>query len=136
MADNSRCRFMKNRPVLAQVETALAADLVRELVQTAPPYRSSVRAIPPSAEIVSPVTNRAASEARNTMTSAMSSGVAHLRSGVWCSIVSITPATVLLFAHRAVSTTPGATEFTLIPDGPSSMANDLVAASMAPFEAA
>src|SRR5450756_2774351 len=81
---------------------------------TEPPYKSRVRAIPPSTEIVSPVTNRAASEARNTMTSAMSSGVAHLRSGVWFSIVPTTPAMTLLLAHSAVSTTPGATALTLI----------------------
>ena len=70
------------------------------------------------------------------MTSAMSSGVAHLRSGVWFSIVATTPAMALLLAHSAVSTTPGATALTLIPEGPSSIASDLVAASIAPFDAA
>src|SRR5947209_20518239 len=89
--------------------------------------------MPPSAEMVSPVTNREASEARNTITSAMSSGVAQRRSGVWASTASMTPGTALFFSHRAVSTTPGATALTLIPAGPSSMARDLVAASMAPL---
>lgn len=70
------------------------------------------------------------------MTSAMSSGVAHRPNGVCSSIFSITPGILRFLAHRAVATTPGATEFTLIPDGPSSMANDRVAASRPPFDAA
>ena len=66
----------------------------------------------------------------------MSAGVAHRRSGVWPSIVSTTPGIALFLAHSAVSTTPGATALTRIPDGPSSMASDLVAASIAPLVAA
>ena len=63
--------------------------------------------MPPSAEIVSPVTKRAASDARNTTTGAMSSGFAHRRSGVCASICSTTPGIALLRAQSAVSTTPG-----------------------------
>ncbi len=59
-----------------------------------------MRAIPPSAQIVSPVTNRAAGEARNTTTSAISSGAAQRRSGVCASISSTTPAIALFRAHR------------------------------------
>ena len=44
--------------------------------QTGPPYKSRVFAIPPSAQSVFPVTKRAASDAKNTTTPAMSSGVA------------------------------------------------------------
>lgn len=94
------------------------------------------RAMPPSAEMISPVTNRAASDARNTTTSAMSSATAHRPSGVCASIPSTTPATVLLRAHNAVSTTPGATALTRIPAAPNSIASERVAASSAPFEAA
>src|SRR5207248_3003452 len=78
----------------------------------------------------------AVAAARKTMTSAMSSGVAQRRSGVCRSTPSTTPGTVLFLAHSAVSTTPGATEFTRMPDGPSSIASDRVAASSAPFDAA
>ena len=42
----------------------------------------------------------------------------------------------MLRAQSAVSTTPGATAFTRIPAGPSSIASERVAASIAPFDAA
>ena len=63
--------------------------------------------MPPSAQRVSPVTKRAASEARNTTTSAMSPASPTGRSGVWASIVLDDAGRALLRAHRSVSTTPG-----------------------------
>ena len=63
--------------------------------------------MPPSAEMISPVTKRDTSAARNTTTSAMSSATAQRPSGVCASMPSTTPGTSLLRAHSAVSTTPG-----------------------------
>jgi hypothetical protein len=42
----------------------------------------------------------------------------------------------LFLAHRSVSTTPGATELTRMPTGPSSTASERVMASTAPLVAA
>src|SRR5262249_39296623 len=98
--------------------------------------RLTVEWIPPAAAMISPVMARDASDARNTTTSATSSGVDRRRVGIRPSTASATPGLARFSRHIAVSTTPGATEFARMPRGPYSIARARVMPSSAALVAA
>ena len=89
--------------------------------------------IPPLGLMTCPVINRLRSSAKNKIACAMSSGSPIHPSGVSSlnsSFVSSSSA-----AFISVSTTPGATQFTWMPDGPTSFASAFVKPITAAFEA-
>src|ERR1051326_3034993 len=71
---------------------------------------------PPFTFRISPLICRPHSVQRNTMGQAMSSGVATRPTGIPSSIDFRNPGCENTSAHMSVSTHPGATEFTLMPD--------------------
>src|SRR2546425_1683276 len=81
---------------------------------------------PPLTFRISPLICRAQSVHKKTIGHAISSGVATRPMGIESSIDFRKPGLEKTSAHISVSTQPGATEFTLMPKGPSSAANDLV----------
>ena len=90
---------------------------------------------PPSTRSVSPVTQRAASEARKPMACAMSSGCA-TRFIACMPSVNSRPASVFANFDMSVSTTPGATAFTRMPCAPSADAKCFTSVSIEPLVAA
>src|ERR1700730_18192261 len=90
---------------------------------------------PPSTCTVSPVIQRASSDARKATTGAMSSGWATRFSACMPSVAS-RPASVLAKLDMSVSTTPGATALTRMPRGPRTEAKCLTSVSTAPLVAA
>ncbi len=79
---------------------------------------------------------REASDARNTTTSATSSGVDRRRVGITSSTASATPGFARFSFHITVSTTPGATLLARMPCGPYSIAMARVMPSRAALVAA
>jgi Epoxide hydrolase N terminus len=90
---------------------------------------------PPSTRSVSPVIQRASSEARKTMAAPMSSAWA-MRLSAWMPSVNSRPASVLAKLDMSVGTTPGATALTRMPRSPKAAAKCLTKVSMAPLVAA
>jgi hypothetical protein len=75
-------------------------------------------------------------EHRKTMGPAMSSGVATRPTGIVLRIASRSALLEKTSFVMSVSTQPGATQFTLMPDGASSLESDFVNAICPPFDAA
>src|SRR5258708_25127601 len=90
---------------------------------------------PPSTRMVSPVIQRASSEARKATTGAMSSGCATRFSACMPSATS-RPASVLMKVDMSVSTTPGATALMRMPREPRAEAKCFTSVSIAPLVAA
>jgi AcrR family transcriptional regulator len=90
---------------------------------------------PPSTRTLSPVIQRASSDARKATTGPISSGRA--RRWIACMFNAyFCPASVFVKLDISVSTTPGATALTRIPRGPSAAAKCFTSVSIAPFVAA
>src|SRR5580704_388426 len=87
---------------------------------------------PPSTAMTSPVIQRDASEARNSMTEATSSGWP-MRLSDCIPITVALPASVLVKFDMSVSITPGATALTRMPRGPSAEARYFTSVLMAPL---
>src|SRR5689334_15180510 len=85
--------------------------------------------LPPSTTIDRPVMYRAPSDARNATSSATSSGVPGLPTGVF------RPPSISAGDDDPVSIQPGATELTVTPCGPVSIASARVSPSIAPSPA-
>ena len=88
---------------------------------------------PPFGLMTCPVIKSDFSLERNKMAFEISSGVPSLCIGVW-SIKSLIES-LLKCLFISVFTTPGATQFTCIPEGPSSLARDRVKPIIAALEA-
>src|SRR6185437_11232730 len=89
---------------------------------------------PPSATSIWPVIQPASSDARKATAGAMSAATA--RRGIAWSIWTKSNASACLLASTpSVSVSPGATELTVIPCGPSSRASARVNAQTPPFDA-
>src|SRR5476649_1074884 len=89
----------------------------------------------PPASMMSPVIQRASSDARKATTSPMSSGWA-TRFSAWMVSAYSRPASVLMKFDISVLTMPGATALTRIPCSPSAVAKYLTSVLMAPLVAA
>src|SRR5438067_11140852 len=86
------------------------------------PQRHQLCVWPPSATRSCPVTQPASSEARKATAGAMSAATA--RRGIACSIWTNSNASACLLASTpSVSVSPGSTELTVLPSGPSSRAS-------------
>src|SRR5258708_14732191 len=94
------------------------------------------RTDPPFTFRISPLMWRAHSLHRKTIGQAMSRGEATRPTGCRSSIDLRKFASAKTSAHISVSTQPGATELTLIPNGPSSASNHFVKEIYPPFEPA
>ena len=101
-----------------------AAGSFRERIGVALPHLTPHSFDPPSSGMLAPVIQRAASEARNTTTSATSSGLPILFNA-WIPRAICFPVSVLAKWDMSVSMTPGATALTRIPWGPTSAAQVL-----------
>jgi hypothetical protein len=102
----------------------------------APAYAVKAQSFePPSTWTISPVTQRASSDAGKATTPPISSGCAKRLNACMPSAKS-RPASVLVKLDISVSTTPSATALTRIPRPPSSEAKCFTSVSMAPLVAA
>src|SRR5260370_3092524 len=112
----------------------VVADLQDHRIREAQPHST----LPPFTLRISPVMCRASSLHRNTTGPAMSAALATRPSGIARSISPrlAPPASAYAPAAISVSTHPGATQFTLMWRGASSIARDLVKAMTAPLVAA
>lgn len=88
---------------------------------------------PPLASMTWPVIQRAESETRNATTSAMSPASPNRSSAVDPAMRSASPGAAKYEPLVAVRVAPGATAFTVIPRGPSSLARVRLIVSTAPF---
>src|SRR3954471_9814088 len=94
------------------------------------------RTEPPLTLRISPLMCLAHSVQRKTMGQPISFGVATRPIGIASSTDLRRPGCANASAHISVSTHPGATQFTLMPNGPSSAARDLVKDICPPLDAA
>ena len=137
-ASDAILRFEPARRGVAKIVTARACHPLGPLciVTSRGGWERSLRHMPPDTASISPVTQRASSDARNTATGAISSGCPTRPNGVCCNICfSKSLPTIPADRVPSVCISPGLMAFTLIFRGPSSFASTRVIASMAPFEA-